>query len=103
MQGMLKESFEDNIRSNGNSIIEESDPRYKHIESILSRLIDACVYFSPESEKYFRSIKLVVVNTKEVNACASFGNELNITLMFRRNCVGLYWYNRPFRENEKNE
>ena len=100
---MLKESFVENIRSDGNSIIEESDPRYKHIESILSRLIDACVYFSPENEKYFRSIKLIVVNTKEVNACASFGDELNaIILMFRRNCVGLYWYNRPFRANEKN-
>lgn len=103
MQDVLKESFEENIRSNGNSIIEESDPRYKHIESILSRLIDACVYFSPESEKYFRSIKLVVVNTEEVNACASFGDGLNDIFMFRRNCVGLYWYNRPFRANEKKE
>ena len=103
IQDVLLESLEEDVRSNGNNIVEESDPRYKYIKSILSRLIDACVYFSPESEKYFKDIKLVVVDTPEVNAFASFGDCLNAVLISRRNCSCLYWHHRPFRKYERNE
>lgn len=76
-QEICEKGIEENSEYIGQGFIDESDPRYQYIKSILSPLIDACVYFSPESEAYFRNIKLKVIDKDEVNAFSTLGDFLD--------------------------
>lgn len=73
MAGMVQES----ISSENYSFIDSKDPLYKRIACILGRLVDACIYFSPENEKYFKNIKLFLVDSDVINAAAYLGEYLN--------------------------
>jgi hypothetical protein len=41
---------------------------------ILSKLKDACIYFSPECKEYMDKMKVIVVEDDDVNAYTTMGN-----------------------------
>ena len=57
---------------------ERKNQRYKwrvvFIHQILSKLKDACIYFSPECKEYMDKMKVIVVEDDDVNAYTTMGN-----------------------------
>ena len=55
-------------------ILDSSDKRVVFIHQILSKLKDACIYFSPECKEYMEKMKGIVVEDDDVNAYTTMGN-----------------------------
>lgn len=55
-------------------ILDSSDKRVVFIHQILSKLKDACIYFSPECKEYMDKMKVIVVEDDDVNAYTTMGN-----------------------------
>ena len=55
-------------------ILDSSDKRVVFIHQILSKLKDACIYFSPECKEHMEKMKGIVVEDDDVNAYTTMGN-----------------------------
>ena len=55
-------------------ILDSSDKRVVFIHQILSKLKDACIYFSPECKEYMDKMKVIVVEDEDVKAYTTMGN-----------------------------
>ncbi|KAK8815959.1 hypothetical protein WA538_005080 [Blastocystis sp. DL] len=55
-------------------ILDSSDKRVVFIHQILSKLKDACIYFSPECKEYMDKMKVIVVEDDDVNAYTTMGS-----------------------------
>ena len=55
-------------------ILDSSDKRVVFIHQILSKLKDACIYFSREGKEDLDMMKGIVVEDEDVNAYTTMGN-----------------------------
>ena len=68
ISSLYKQYSENNI-----DILDEMDPLYSNLNKIVRTIAKACVYFSPECEEYMHNIKVIIVNSDEINACSMMG------------------------------
>lgn len=54
-------------------VLPDTDERVVFIKSLVQKLQEACVYFSPECEEYMNQMKVMVVEDDEVNAISTMG------------------------------
>ena len=55
-------------------ILNSKDERVALVTSIVNRIKEACVYFSPECEYYMSKMEILVVDDDEVNAYTTMGS-----------------------------
>lgn len=54
-------------------VLPDTDERVVFIKSLVQKLQEACIYFSPECEEYMNEMKVMVVEDDEVNAISTMG------------------------------
>ena len=54
-------------------ILPETDERVLLVKKIVSELQEACIYFSPECEDYMKHMKILLVDSDELNAYTTMG------------------------------
>ena len=55
-------------------ILNSKDERVVLVTSIVNRIKEACVYFSPECEYYMNKMEILVVEDDEINAYTTMGS-----------------------------
>ena len=73
-QDTMVSNLEDKFDEANKRILDSSDKRVVFIHQILSKLKDACIYFSPECKEYMDKMKVIVVEDDDVNAYTTMGN-----------------------------
>ena len=80
-QDVIIDSLHKRCLENNIVILDELTPMFTFVTTIVSNLIKACIYFSPECEEYMRNMKVLVVESDEINACSMLGsNHLRCSL-----------------------
>ena len=54
-------------------ITDSTDIRYRLVHRVVGDIQRACVYFDPSCEEYMNKMKILVVDSPEVNAFSSVG------------------------------
>ena len=57
-------------------LLPENNEQVMFVKSIVKKLCDACIYFSPECEEYMNQMQVLVVESDEVNAYTGMGSVL---------------------------
>lgn len=64
------------FKESSTPVLDESSDYYILLKPIIDRLIDACIYFSPECEDYMKHLKILLVDSDELNAYTTMGISL---------------------------
>lgn len=80
-QDTMVSNLESKFEEANEKILNGSDKRVIFINQILSKLKDACIYFSPECKEYMDKMKVIVVEDEDVNAYTTMGSLLNKPIM----------------------
>ena len=70
--------FISQCEENNTPVLDESSEYYNLLKPIVNCLIDACIYFSPECEDYMKHMKILIVDSDEVNAFTLMGSVIVI-------------------------
>ena len=65
------------VTENGHTrslILPKTDKRVQFIRSLVTKLGNACAYFSPECTTYMNNMEVIVVDDDEVNAYTTMGS-----------------------------
>lgn len=65
------------VTENGHTrslILPKTDKRVQFVRSLVTKLGNACAYFSPECTTYMNNMEVIVVDDDEVNAYTTMGS-----------------------------
>ena len=83
-----QEEFVDTLinqfKENNTPVLDETNEYYSLLKPIINRLIDACVYFSPECEDYMKHMRILLVDSDELNAYTTMGNNIQYISLYDR-------------------